>query len=240
MRASCAIVVIALSTIVAGCATSPGVQTDPADPLESTNRAIFAANQNFDHAVLKPTAEVYVDVVPEPARDGVHNFLTNLNAPVVLANDLLQGQIDLAADTIGRFSLNSTLGLGGLIDLGTPAGIPSHTADFGQTLGVWGVGDGPYLVLPLLGPDNPRDLVGQIADVFGDPLGYGFIRDYTYWSIGREGATVLDTRARNIETLNDLENSSVDLYASERNLYRQYRKNLVHHGKADVKDLPDM
>ncbi len=197
-------------------------------------------NQDFDHAVLLPTARAYVDVVPDPARDGVHNFLDNLNAPIVFANDLLQGEVGLAGETVGRFGLNSTLGLGGLIDVATPAGIPNHSADFGQTLGIWGVGDGPYLVLPLLGPDNPRDLTGLAADIFMDPLMYAHIRDYTYWGIGEYGLVVLDTRARNIETIEDLENSSVDFYASERSLYRQYRDNQIHHGKPNVKELPNM
>jgi len=240
MRNTGAALAIVVSLLVAGCAASSTTPPDPGDPLESWNRQVFAMNKGFDHAVLKPTAEAYVTVVPEPARDGVHNFLDNLDSPITFANDLLQGEVGLAGDTVGRFGLNSTLGLGGLIDVASPAGIPYHSADFGQTLGVWGVGDEPYLVLPLLGPNNPRDLTGRVADTFMDPLMYLGIRDYTFWAIGRGGVDILDERARNIDTLNDLEQSSVDEYASTRSLYRQYRKAHINHGKSDAKDLPQM
>lgn len=244
MRKSWAALTMALGLVVAGCAsttdTNSQVQTDPGDPLEGWNRQIFAMNEQFDHMLLKPTAEAYVAVVPEAARDGVHNFLTNLHAPAVFANDLLQGEVSLASVTVGRFGLNSTLGLGGLIDVATPAGLPYHSSDFGQTLGVWGVGDDPYLVVPLLGPTNPRDLTGYAADTFLDPLNYVGIRDYTYWDIGRGTVGILDTRARNIDTLNQLEQSSVDLYASTRSLYRQYRRAHIQHGKSNLKNLPPM
>ncbi len=236
--------ILALGLFLAGCASDTNMQAntgaDPGDPLESWNRQVFAMNMNFDHLVLKPTAEAYVDVVPEPARDGVHNFLVNLDTPVTFANDVLQGQIELAGQTLGRFGINSTIGLGGLIDVATPAGIPLHSADFGQTLGVWGVGPNPYLVLPLLGPSNPRDLTGYVADTFMDPLNYVGIREYTYWAIGRGAVTILDERSRNIETLNELDLSSVDKYASMRSLYRQYRAAHVEHGQTDVQDLPNM
>jgi phospholipid-binding lipoprotein MlaA len=242
MRVSDAALAVVFSLFLAGCAatSTTGSTPDPSDPLEGWNRQVYAMNKNFDHAILKPTAETYVAVVPQPARVGLHNFLNNLDSPVVLANDLLQGQVDLASQTVGRFGLNSTVGLGGLIDVATPAGIPYHSSDFGQTLGVWGVGDDPYLVVPLFGPSNPRDLTGQVADAFADPLMYLGIRDYTYWAIGRGGANVLDERSRNIDTINGLEQSSVDEYASARSLYRQYRNAHIHHGKSDAKDLPQM
>ena len=244
MRKSWAALTLALGLVVAGCATTPEtnppVQTDPDDPLEGWNRQVFAMNENFDHMLLKPTAEAYIAVVPEPARNGVHNFLNNLDAPITFANDILQGEVHLAGQTAGRFGLNSTVGLGGLIDVATPAGLPYHSSDFGQTLGVWGVGDDPYLVVPLLGPTNPRDLAGYAADTFADPLNYVGIRDYTYWAIGRGAANILDTRARNIDTLNQLEQSSVDPYASTRSLYRQYRRAHIQHGRSNVKDLPPM
>jgi len=244
MRKSWAALTIALGLVVAGCATTTDtnsqVQTDPDDPLEGWNRQIFAMNQQFDHVLLKPTAEAYVAVVPEFARDGVHNFLTNLNTPVVFTNDLLQGEVNLAGQSVGRFGLNSTIGLGGLIDVATPAGLPYHSSDFGQTLGVWGVGDDPYLVVPLLGPTNPRDLTGYVADTFMQPLNYVGIRDYTYWALGEGAAGILDTRARNIDTLNQLEQTSVDPYASTRSLYRQYRRAHIQHGKTNLKNLPPM
>jgi phospholipid-binding lipoprotein MlaA len=244
MRKSWAALMIALGLVVAGCATTTDtnsqVQTDPNDPLEGWNRRIFAMNENFDHMLLKPTAQAYVAVVPETARTGVHNFLTNLDAPITFANDVLQGEVDLASQTAGRFGLNSTLGLGGLIDVATPAGLPYHSSDFGQTLGVWGVGDDPYLFVPLLGPTNPRDLAGYAADTFADPLNFVGIRNYTYWAIGRGAAGILDSRARSLDTLDQIEQGSVDTYASTRSLYRQYRRAHIHHGKSNVKDLPPM
>lgn len=244
MRIPTAALLLALSLMAAGCETTdrPVAQApaDPSDPVENWNRQVFAMNQNFDNALMKPTAKAYVAVVPEPARDGLHNFLNNLDEPVVFANDVLQGEIGLASETIGRFGLNSTIGLGGLVDVATAAGLAYHSSDFGQTLGVWGVGDEPYLVVPLLGPNNPRDLAGYVADTFMDPLNYAGIRDYTYWAMGRGAATILDERARNIETLDDLERTSVDLYATERSLYRQYRRAHINHGRTDVKNLPAM
>jgi phospholipid-binding lipoprotein MlaA len=244
MRKSWAALMIALGLVAAGCTsasqTNPQVQTDPDDPLESWNRQVFDMNEKFDHAVLKPAAEAYIAVVPDPARQGVHNFLTNLDAPVVFANDVLQGEVDLAADTAGRFGLNSTIGIGGLVDVATPAGIPYHSSDFGQTLGVWGVGDDPYLVLPLLGPSNPRDLVGYAADQAADPLNYAGIRDYTYWAIGRGALNILDERVQNMDTLDQLEETSVDPYASMRSLYRQYRRSHILHGKTSLTNLPPM
>jgi phospholipid-binding lipoprotein MlaA len=236
--------IFALGLLVAGCAGDTKTQattgTDPDDPLESWNRQVFAMNMNFDHALLKPTAEAYVNVVPEPARTGLHNFLINLDSPVIFANDVLQGEFLLAGETVGRFGLNSTIGVGGLVDVATPAGIPAHSSDFGQTLGVWGVGPNPYLVLPLLGPSNPRDLTGYVADTVMDPLTYVGIRDYEYWQIGRGAANVIDERAENLETLDELDRSSVDKYASMRSLYRQYRAAHVRHGQSDVRDLPNM
>ncbi len=230
-----------LGLLLAGCASdSSKVTGDPGDPLESWNRKVFALNMSFDHAVMKPTAEAYVSIVPEPARTGVHNFLTNLNTPVVFANDLLQGEFELAGNTLGRFGMNTTIGLGGLIDVATPAGIPGHSSDFGQTLGVWGVGGDPYLVVPLLGPTNPRDLTGYVADTFMDPLNYVGIRDVQYWEMGRGAAVIIDQRANNIDTLDQLEQGSVDSYATMRSLYRQYRESHIHHGRQDVKDLPNM
>jgi phospholipid-binding lipoprotein MlaA len=244
VRGACIGILVALCLVMAGCSSMPSSslsgQTDANDPWESANRKIFAMNQKIDQSVLLPVARGYVDVVPEPARDGVHNVLNNFDTPVVFINDILQGEFSLAARTAGRFGLNSTLGLGGLIDVATPAGISYHSADFGQTLGIWGVGDGPYLVLPLLGPDNPRDLAGLVADTFMDPLIYVGIRDYTYWGIGEEGVSVLDLRARNIDTIENIERSSLDLYATERSLYRQYRNNHIQHGKLDAQSLPKM
>lgn len=244
MRSTSMILAMMLGIFVAGCASDPTANTaaasNPDDPYENWNRGVFELNRKVDEAVLRPTAQAYVDVVPEPARNGFHNFLENLDSPVTFTNDLLQGEVGMAAETLGRFSINSTFGVGGLVDLGAPAGMPPHSSDFGQTLGVWGVGPGPYLVLPLLGPSNPRDFTGEVVDLFMDPLTYVGIRDYIYWSIGEETADLFDERVEALGTVDELERNSVDPYATARSLYLQYRDSEVHHGASDVKNLPDM
>lgn len=230
--------VVAVGLLVAGCA---GTDTSGVnDPYESTNRQVFAFDQKVDKFVLGPTAEAYTDVIPEPARVGIHNFLLNLDLPVTFANDLLQGEMERAGQTFGRFALNSTLGFGGLLDPATDAGIPYHKEDFGQTLGTWGVGEGPYMVLPFFGPDPPRDSAGQIVDIFLDPTTYIKLREHFYYSAARRVMVIVDLRARNYNMLQNLERGSIDYYASTRSLYRQLRNNEIRNGKPDVKDLPDL
>jgi phospholipid-binding lipoprotein MlaA len=240
MRGLSAILVLAAGLSLAGCASSPATSdpSQPNDPLESMNRGIFSFDQKVDRYVVKPSAEAYVDVVPEPARDGMHNFLTNLDLPVTFANDVLQGEVDRAGQTFGRFTINSTIGVAGILDLATPMGIPYHSEDFGQTLAVYGVPEGPYLVLPFFGPDPPRDLGGQVVDVFLDPFTYVKLREHGWYSFGRAYFSLLDLRSRNLGTLEGIERSSVDYYASVRSLYRQLRNNEIRNGKPDVKDLP--
>jgi phospholipid-binding lipoprotein MlaA len=246
MKGLVAFLLIAAGSIaLSGCAsdqTPAQAQEAQAanDPYEQTNRQIFDLDQKFDQAVLLPTAKAYSDVVPEPAREGVHNFLTNLNLPVVFANDVLQGDADRASDTLGRFTLNSTFGIAGLLDLATDAGLPYHENDFGLTLASYGVGEGPYIVLPFLGPDPPRDAAGQVADIFLDPSFYIHIREHFWWGAGRYTLSVIDVRSRNIDSLEGIERSSVDLYASVRSLYRQHRRAQEHGGKPDVQNLPDL
>lgn len=240
MRGLSAILVLAAALSLAGCASAPATSdpSQPNDPLESMNRGIFSFDQKVDRYLVKPSAQAYVDVVPEPARNGMHNFLTNLDLPVTFANDVLQGEVDRAGQTFGRFTINSTIGVGGILDLATPMGIPYHSEDFGQTLAVYGVPEGSYLVLPFFGPDPPRDLAGQVADVFLDPFTYVKLREHGWYSFGRAYFSLLDLRSRNLGTLEGIERSSVDYYASVRSLYRQLRNNEIRNGKTDVKDLP--
>lgn len=233
------VVFFAASLFVSGCASTPGASTADNDPYEATNREMFALNQKLDKAVALPVAKFYVRAVPEPARDGVHNFLTNLNSPVVFANDVLQGEPERAGQTFGRFAFNSTIGLGGLIDVASKMGIPGHDTDFGITLGIWGFDEGPFLMLPLLGPAPPRDLVGKVVDIFLDPLTYVSFRSKIYYDIGLGTMGLIDLRAQNIETLESIERTSVDYYATTRNLYLQYRKAAVNRGKPDVENLPN-
>ena len=222
---------------LAGCATQ-----DPSgnnDPYEKTNRAVFEFDDKLDQAIFLPGATFYVSVVPEPVRTGVHNVLTNLDTPVTLANDFLQGELDRGGESMMRLVVNTTVGVGGVFDVATTIGIPYHEEDFGQTLAVWGVPEGPYLVLPLLGPDPPRDLAGSVVDIFLDPTTYIHLREHTWWSAGRWAVTAIDTRSRNIDTLNEVRATSVDYYATIRSLYRQNRENEINNGKTNTQNLPN-
>jgi len=231
--------VLLLSLFVSGCATPPNnAQPEAAeaedfnDPLEDTNRAIFDFNQMVDRHVLVPVAEAYRTVLPEPVRDSLRDFLRNLRAPLIFANNALQGDLEHAGQTFARFTLNSTLGVGGLIDVAGRWGqLPYHEQDLGVTFGVWGIPEGPYLVIPVLGPSDPRDLVGQTAEGFGDPFNKLVTGNpYTlYWiPFVRGGVSGIDQRSRYIETLSDIERTSLDYYATIRSLYRQRRAALVH------------
>jgi phospholipid-binding lipoprotein MlaA len=233
-----------LALLLAGCATRPPAsepeelaefeQTN--DPAEPTNRRLYAVHQGIDRVVLRPVAVAYRDVVPRPVRSGIRNVLGNLRTPVVLVNDMLQGEPRRAGDTLGRFFINSTLGLGGLFDVaGSEFGVPGHTEDYGQTLAVWGVGEGPYLFVPVLGPSNPRDLLGFGLGIASDPLtwvGQGAtVNALTY---GRVGATVVDTREDLIDVLDDVERTSLDSYATLRSAYRQRRAAEIRNSDRDV------
>jgi phospholipid-binding lipoprotein MlaA len=230
-----------LGTLLAGCAsTAPPGAVDQNDPYESFNRQVFDLNEKLDRNVALPTAKFYVRAVPEPLRDGVHNGLTNLSEPVTLANDLLQANGLHAVQTLGRVVVNSTIGLAGLIDVATPMGIPAHDEDFGETLAIYGVGEGPYLVLPLLGPSNPRDAVGHVVDIAFDPLTYIGMREKGWWTGGRNFLGIVDERAQNINTLDEVQRSSLDLYATLRSLYRQHRAAEIRGDKPDLQNLPNI
>ena len=234
------LIALLISLGVTGCAAQELTSRDQNDPYELMNRAMFAGNQSLDRIIALPVARFYNRAVPEPARAGIHNALYNLDQPVTLANDVLQGEPTRASQTFGRIIVNSTIGVCGVFDEASRLGIPNHTEDFGQTLAVYGVGEGPYLVLPLLGPAPPRDLAGRVVDNFLDPLTYVKFHGYYAWTAVRAGMGLVDLRARNIDTLEQIERSSVDVYASERSLYRQYRNSEIRNGKQDVSDLPDL
>ncbi|MDE2112656.1 MAG: VacJ family lipoprotein [Alphaproteobacteria bacterium] len=182
----------------------------------------------MQHNFASPVAEFYNHAVPEFARDGVHNVISNLNKPVTFGNDMLQGGFGRARGALVRITLNSTLGVGGLVDVATKMGIPDHSSDFGLTLGAWALGEGPYLVLPLLGPGPPRDLGGQVVDIFMDPLSYTKFQGSDTWTAARAGVGTLDTYAQNVEYLEKVERTSIDDYAAARSLYRQYRAARIH------------
>ena len=208
------------------------------DPYEPTNRQIFALNLKIDRYVARPVAVFYNRVAPEPMRDGIHNMLANMDEPVTFANDILQGEKTRSLETFGRIVINSTLGIGGLIDMAAKMGIPPHTEDFGQTLGVYGAGEGPYFVAPFIGPAPPRDLGGKVVDIFFDPFTYARFDGYKTLGYSRAGVGVLDLRARNVGTLDQIERTSVDYYATQRSLYRQYRNSEIRNGAPDINNLP--
>src|SRR6185437_11324477 len=231
---------LALALSLGACSTPSPESLAQNDPWEKTNRDIFEFDVRLDHAVARPVARGYRDVVPEPVRDGIHNALTNLNSPVVLANDVLQGDGDKAVNTFGRIVINSTVGIAGLIDVASKVGIPGHDNDFGITLGKAGVSEGSYLVLPFAGPKPPRDLLGTGVDVAFDPLTYAQFHGSDTWMVVRFGMGVLDSRASQLDAVETIERSSIDFYATTRNLYRQSRNAKINEGKAGTDDLPDL
>jgi len=213
---------------------------DTNDPLEEVNRVFFGVNNALDKLILVPIARTYRFIVPEPGRQGVRNFLRNLNSPVIFANDLLQGEPERAGTTLARFGINSTLGVAGIFDPARSMGFERHHEDFGQTLGVHGVSEGPYLFLPLFGPSPPRDLVGRVVDTAMDPITWIGGDDFQYFKYGRTALRVIDLREQNLETLDEIERTSIDYYAAVRSLYRQSREGAIRNGEFDFEDLPDL
>ncbi|MBL8672777.1 MAG: VacJ family lipoprotein [Alphaproteobacteria bacterium] len=232
--------------MLGGCASATDGQgsDDEAvnDPIEGFNRYLFEVNMGIDKLVLRPLAEVYRTALPDVVQNAVRNFMDNLRTPVVLVNDLLQGEFSRAWSTLARFGINSTAGGLGLFEVADGWGYQKHNEDFGQTLAVWGTGEGPYLMLPLFGPSNPRDAVGRVVDFFLDPLNWvlagqswagveGLGTAGRAANMARTGLDAADTRARNIETLDTIEKNSLDFYATVRSLYRQRRMDEINNGK---------
>jgi phospholipid-binding lipoprotein MlaA len=233
---------IATLLLLAACASPPENDPDALaayeeanDPLEPANRYVFEVNYAADELLLKPFAGWYYAAIPNYGQDRIRNVLRNLNTPVILANDLFQGEMDRANTTVMRFLINSTVGVAGIWDVATDWGYPYHTEDFGQTLAVHGAGEGPYLMVPILGPSNPRDASGMVVDIFLDPMTYfGSLTTLQYARAGLEG---LDTRARNLTTLDEIRRGSVDYYATIRSLYRQYRNDEIRNGAPPEDDI---
>ena len=205
------------------------------DPLEETNRAIFNFNQAVDQTVLVPAAKTYRTVVPPPMQQSIHDFLQNLNNPVIFANDVLQGQLGLAGQTLARTAINTTVGVGGMFDVAKTMGIPHHSNDMGVTLATWGFAEGPYIMVPVLGPSNPRDIIGSVVDGFADPGDYVAGQHHLYYAIlARRVTSGIDVRSRNIENLADIEKTSLDYYATIRSLHRQRRAAQIRHEHSDL------
>jgi len=237
--------VAAFALVATGCASTPAtsdVDAAISDPLEIPNRFVFAANEATDILLIRPATEIYVGAVPDPVRQAVHNFIQNLLSPLYIANNLLQGDFQGAQLVTGRFMTNSILGIGGLADVAKEVGLPEQQPeDFGQTLAVWGLGSGPYLVLPLIGPSNARDAVGFGVDTVADPVriwAYGTDHKNLLW--GRSSANVVDRRSQLLTEIDDLRRNSLDFYATARSLYAQQRAAAIRDNAAvAAPEFPD-
>lgn len=228
-----ALVSIACFAVLGGCASTG----NPRDPLEPINRGIYTFNEAVDTTVLKPAAELYRGLVPSLVRTGVSNVFANINDVIVALNNLLQGKVTYAASDTGRVLVNTTVGLLGIFDVATGLGLEKHNEDFGQTLGWWGAGDGPYIVLPIFGPSNVRDTFGLVVDVLTDPI--------TYIDPTRDRNIVVGVRAVNrrsqlIDATTVLETAALDKYQFVRDAYLQRRRNLIYDGKPPKEEDEDL
>lgn len=217
--------VLGASIALGGCATGP--DRDPRDPLEPFNRAAYSFNELLDRAILKPLAGGYNYITPAPVNKGVTNFFNNLRDLRSAVNNLLQFKIGRAFSDVGRVAVNSTIGILGLMDVASNMNLPRYDEDFGQTLGVWGLGTGPYIVLPFLGPTTGRDGVGLVVDWYADPVTY--IEDDTV-RLSLRGLDIVDTRADLLSASRVVDQAALDPYAFIRDAYLQRRENLVYDG----------
>jgi phospholipid-binding lipoprotein MlaA len=214
-----------LACVVAGCASSG----NPKDPIEGFNRAMFAFNEGLDTAVIKPVARGYDAVLPTPVRTGVTNFFGNIEDLMIGANNLLQGKVPDGITDLGRFLVNSTIGVLGLIDWASDMGLEKHNEDFGQTFGRWGVGNGAYVVLPLFGSRTVRDTVGLIVDTKTDPINR-MRRIASRNSL--QALRIVNTRANLLPAEKVVEEAAIDKYSYMRDAYLQRRRSLIHDGNA--------
>jgi phospholipid-binding lipoprotein MlaA len=221
--------------VLGGCASTG----NPRDPFEPLNRGIYHFNDGVDTVLLKPAAEVYRGVLPQFVRTGVSNFYSNINDVIVALNNLLQAKFLNAVSDVGRIVVNTTAGVLGVLDVATHIGLEKHDEDFGQTLGYWGIGPGPYLVIPLLGPSSVRDAIGRFVDFKTDPI--------TYVDPSRDrnilwGVRFVNRRSELLETSKILETAALDPYEFLRDAYLQRRRSLVYDGSPppDKDDTPDV
>ncbi|MBL4743200.1 MAG: VacJ family lipoprotein [Cycloclasticus sp.] len=222
---------VAATVTLSGCASLTAQEEN--DPLEFVNRGVYEFNQKADEYVLEPVAKGYQFVTPDVVNQGITNFFSNLDDVVVFVNDVLQLKFNQALSDGGRFIVNTTVGVLGFIDMATDMGMPKHNEDFGQTLGVYGVGTGPYVVLPLLGGSTLRDTVGIYADSFIDPIQQIDDSDTMWTAIALKG---VDLRADLISTKKILDQASLDAYEFERSAIFQRRKYLIYDGNPPMDD----
>jgi phospholipid-binding lipoprotein MlaA len=219
------VLILGAATALVGCAT--GVDADPLDPLEGYNRSMYQFNDALDRAVIKPLARGYQAITPAPVNKGITNFFNNLSDVRSALNNLLQFKIGRAFSDVGRVAINSTVGILGLLDVANNMNLPRYDEDFGQTLGVWGMGSGPYIVLPFFGPSSGRDGVGVVVDWFTDLV---MLIDDNAIRWGLRGLDVVDTRADLLNASRVLEQAALDPYAFVRDAYIQRRRDLVYDG----------
>ncbi len=215
------------------------------DCFEGINRAFFAFNKGLDNVLIEPLAKGY-RYLPSPIRSGTSNFLSNLSLLVTVPNNVLQGDMKLAGKNTARFAVNSTVGILGLFDPATKLGLNDYEKeDYGQTLGTWGVSEGCYLVLPVLGPSTARDAIGSLATYFGGDAWYNitvrndthYVSDFDYYA--SRGTSGVDFRAKNIESFDNLEKNSMDFYASVKSLYLQNRQQKIANSNAIIETMDD-
>jgi phospholipid-binding lipoprotein MlaA len=223
---------------VAGCAKS----ADPAnayksnlkDPLEPLNRGIFAFNNAVDYVIIGPLAKIYDTIFPGFVKNSVQSFMRNLKAPLIVANSLLQGDVGNAGVATARFIINTTVGIGGLVDVASKQGLAYRPEDLGQTLAVWGLGDGMYIVLPIIGPSSLRDTAGLVGDSLADPVRiYANDTDNMWIYYSRAALEGIDTRNRMDKGIRDLRRNSLDYYAAVRSAYAQKRQSLIRNENPD-------
>ncbi len=223
---------VLLCVMLTGCASTNDSGVN--DPFEPVNRQIFAFNHSLDKHAALPAASYYKSAVPGDMREGVHNFLSNLSLPITFANDILQGETTQAGYAVCRLGVNTTVGVLGVMDPASGMGCPENDEDFGQTLAVYGVPGGPYMVLPLLGSTLPRDLAGKIlVDHYFNPLGYVTYRGKYFVSIGTNVIKMVDQRSRSISVLRDVERDSIDYYAAVRSIYLQKRDSAIQNNTVE-------
>lgn len=227
---------------LAGCATPPPASDPDAvadynetnDPLEPTNRIMYAVDNGLDTVLLAPVARAYRFLLPQPVRNGIHNLLNNLGTPVELSNDMLSGKPRRAGDTTMRFLINTTVGVVGIFDVAKNWGYPDHDSDFGMTMALWGVPEGPFLFLPVFGPSDPRDAIGLGVNSVMDPftwVGQGAVVRGLDWS--RYFVNAVDERERHLDDIESTKKTALDPYATFRSLYRQHRRSQIETARND-------
>jgi len=229
-------VLLSLVAGMMGCASIPaGVEPSPHDPWEPFNRSVFEFNEGLDTYLLKPVVAGYRFVLPEFVRDGIYNFFSNYSDIYTALQNLLQGKPDYAFSDLMRVVVNTTFGLGGLIDMATPGGLPKHKEDWGQTFGVWGIPSGPYVVLPFFGPSSVRDTFGTAADLESDYL-FGYVKDIGLRN-SITGLRVVNARNTYYEAGDLLDGAAIDKYSFMRDAYIQRREYQINEGREDKEPL---